>query len=244
MKTYAQADLSPSLTRFLREVRDALISVHGTRLSSLVLFGSQARGEARSDSDVDVLVVLDDRKGPWDGHQVSNAHADLSIDLLLEHEWLLSAITVSRTRYLAQDGPLFWNVAEEGVIFFDMDDTLQNLIDQAREHLDDAKWLIEERKRVRASMELIYYAMFYAAEASLLAEGIPTKSHSGLIQKFGLHLVKSGKIEAQYAKDLARAFEARQQSTYDFSQVKSLDEIRARYKEAEQFVTRIQALLK
>ncbi|MBF0563487.1 MAG: nucleotidyltransferase domain-containing protein, partial [Alphaproteobacteria bacterium] len=44
----------PILTRF----RAALDEIYGERIERVVLFGSRARGDARSDSDYDVAVFL------------------------------------------------------------------------------------------------------------------------------------------------------------------------------------------
>jgi uncharacterized protein len=46
----------PVLVRF----REALTELYGDRLERVVLFGSRARGDARSDSDYDVAVFLRD----------------------------------------------------------------------------------------------------------------------------------------------------------------------------------------
>lgn len=46
----------PVLTRF----RAALRKIYGERIERVVLFGSRARGDARPDSDYDVLVFLKD----------------------------------------------------------------------------------------------------------------------------------------------------------------------------------------
>ena len=43
----------------LTRIRAALQNAFGERLEGVVLYGSEARGEARPDSDVDVLVLLD-----------------------------------------------------------------------------------------------------------------------------------------------------------------------------------------
>jgi len=52
--------LSPAVAAALARLRAALARRFGPRLREVVLFGSHARGEAHEESDVDVLVVIDD----------------------------------------------------------------------------------------------------------------------------------------------------------------------------------------
>ena len=49
------------LKTILAELRSRFEALYGDRLVKLILYGSQARGDAEPDSDIDVLVVL---KGP------------------------------------------------------------------------------------------------------------------------------------------------------------------------------------
>ncbi len=42
----------------LAEIRPCLAQAYGPRLDSVVLYGSEARGEGRPDSDIDILVLL------------------------------------------------------------------------------------------------------------------------------------------------------------------------------------------
>jgi uncharacterized protein len=54
------------LHRILREFRDGLERIYGSRLVRVVLFGSQARHDAEPDSDIDVMLVL---QGAVDPHR-------------------------------------------------------------------------------------------------------------------------------------------------------------------------------
>ena len=54
------------LDQILREFREGLEQIYGSRLVRVVLFGSQAREEAEPDSDIDVMLVL---QGAVDPHR-------------------------------------------------------------------------------------------------------------------------------------------------------------------------------
>ena len=45
----------------VEQIRDILVNEY--QPDKIILFGSQARGEAQSDSDVDMLVISDEEKG-------------------------------------------------------------------------------------------------------------------------------------------------------------------------------------
>ena len=66
----------------------ATVRRSGIRVSQAVLFGSYARGDARPDSDVDILVIAPEFDGPYDKSR---------IDLL----WALRAQTDSRIEPIA-----------------------------------------------------------------------------------------------------------------------------------------------
>ena len=50
----------PIVRRALDRFRRWLVERYGGRLRELVLYGSRARGDAHEESDIDVLVVIDD----------------------------------------------------------------------------------------------------------------------------------------------------------------------------------------
>ena len=48
------------LAILLKDLKASLVNLYGDRLFAMILFGSQARGEATPDSDIDVMAVLND----------------------------------------------------------------------------------------------------------------------------------------------------------------------------------------
>ena len=77
----------------LEEFRSWLEERFGARLNEIKLFGSRARGDAREDSDIDVLVAVDDLTS---AEARSIAHR--TGDLLTAHGVLVSAFAVSTAR--------------------------------------------------------------------------------------------------------------------------------------------------
>jgi predicted nucleotidyltransferase len=87
--------------------------MYGERLHALVLFGSQARGTAHDESDVDVLVVLDDGFRLYD--EIKRV-VDVQLELLDRHGELLSFKLMPVSRYRSVHHPLMMNVRQEGVV--------------------------------------------------------------------------------------------------------------------------------
>ena len=46
------------LKEITTKIRQGLENIYGEQLEQILLFGSQARGHARLDSDIDILIVL------------------------------------------------------------------------------------------------------------------------------------------------------------------------------------------
>ena len=103
------ADQVQTLTR---ELKAALESLYGPRLRAVYLYGSWARGDARRDSDVDVLVVLDDFASYAD--EVDRAAA-VAAEASLRSALSVSMVFLRERDWREQDSPFLSNVREEAV---------------------------------------------------------------------------------------------------------------------------------
>ena len=99
-------------TELLGEIKSRLAQVHGQRLRGVVLYGSEARGQARADSDVDVLVLLDD---PIDYGGDLEKNLQALYPLALEIGRRISAKPVSALEYETVDCPLYRSAQREGI---------------------------------------------------------------------------------------------------------------------------------
>jgi len=99
-------------TAIVSELRQHLEALYNERLAQIVLFGSQARGDAVSGSDIDVLVVL---QGPVRPGQEIARTGEATALLSLKYDTVISCTFVSADRYTTERSPLLLNVRREGV---------------------------------------------------------------------------------------------------------------------------------
>ena len=101
-------DLSKILTTLRREFSTLL----GDQLEALYLYGSQARGDAESDSDIDVLVVIN---GDFDDADLLARTSETVAALSLENDVVISRAFVSKERFEQERSPFLLNVRREAV---------------------------------------------------------------------------------------------------------------------------------
>lgn len=105
--------LAPATKAAVAEFSARVRSVFGPRLVRLVLFGSQARGAATEDSDVDVLVVIDQLTSV-DGQEIDAIVGDI----LTRADVLLSPLVLSSARFdelRARERRLVAEIDREGI---------------------------------------------------------------------------------------------------------------------------------
>ncbi len=96
----------------LKAVRAILEPMYGERLRGLVLYGSVARGDYDEDSDVDILVLLDE-VGKY-GEEMRRLGTIL-YPLALGVDHRISAKPVAEAAYRHGEIPLYVNARHEGI---------------------------------------------------------------------------------------------------------------------------------
>ncbi len=97
----------------LKEVKLRLMARHGGRLRGVILYGSEARGESGPDSDIDLLVLLDDQV---DYGRDLEANLEALYPLALRIGRRISAKPASARQYETTECPLYRIVHRQGVL--------------------------------------------------------------------------------------------------------------------------------
>lgn len=66
-----------------------------------------------------------------------------------------------------------------------------------------------------SSVNRLYYALFYAVNALLVLNEIPTKSHSATKSQFSMHFIKTGRLDKKYGRLISQLFDWRQKGDYE-----------------------------
>ncbi len=102
----------------LSELAERLHQVYGSRLKSVILYGSVARGAETKDSDIDIMVLVDGNASELRNYDESLG--DVSTDISLKYLKVLSIIDISYQEYQEwkQISPFYKNVSDEGVVLY------------------------------------------------------------------------------------------------------------------------------
>ncbi|MGD1952233.1 MAG: nucleotidyltransferase family protein [Leptolyngbyaceae cyanobacterium] len=105
--------IAPNTREILSSLKSKLTVLYQDRLLHLTLFGSQARGEADKDSDIDVLIVL---KPPVNAGAEIKHTSKIVADLSLQNDVVISCLFMDEDHYSTRNTPLLRNIRREGIL--------------------------------------------------------------------------------------------------------------------------------
>ena len=100
------------LSIILKALQNEFSKILGEKLDAILLFGSQARGDARVDSDIDILVIIN---GEFNYGDLISDTSEAVSNLSLENDVVISRVFVSKDHFEHDRNPFLLNVHREGI---------------------------------------------------------------------------------------------------------------------------------
>jgi predicted nucleotidyltransferase len=108
-------DLTKNYKITLRDLKEKLVNELGDKLDSLILYGSVARGDFGPESDIDVLIIIENK-------ELDDKFSDLRYDIDVKNGTVTTFIVytpVEIENKVKQGFPFINNVLREGKIIYD-----------------------------------------------------------------------------------------------------------------------------
>ncbi|MBI3168929.1 MAG: nucleotidyltransferase domain-containing protein [Chloroflexi bacterium] len=104
--------MSANIRKILKKLKKELLLLYGENVEGIILYGSRARGDAREDSDIDILVIL---KRDFNYGEMLSRSSKLVASLSLENDVVISRAFATKAQYETLQNPFLMNVRREGV---------------------------------------------------------------------------------------------------------------------------------
>lgn len=105
--------IEKTVKELIKQLHTELTKKFKKKLAKIILFGSYARGDYGKESDLDILVLIEEE----DPQKYNNDIIDLEVDLTIKYG-ILPSIILRNTGYFFENKdiiPFFKNVEKEGV---------------------------------------------------------------------------------------------------------------------------------
>jgi uncharacterized protein len=100
------------IRKLMKELNEQPAQIYGDKLKAVYLYGSYARGDARTDSDIDVMIVLNNYKSY--GKEIDRT-GKLTSNLSLEYSVSISRVVMKELQWKSSDTPLLRNIRMDGI---------------------------------------------------------------------------------------------------------------------------------
>ena len=98
----------------LQEFKDNILNKFAGKIKTILLYGSKARGDYHKESDIDVMILIDE--GDF---KVRDQIAGIAYDIFLKHEVLISPLVINTKEYRLLNRwqtSFFKNTKKDGIV--------------------------------------------------------------------------------------------------------------------------------
>lgn len=106
--------INKEITSILLTLKKQLKEIYRDKLINIILFGSYAKGTAKEDSDIDVLILLKEMDINI-GNEIERT-SKVTFNLSLKHDKIISRLFMSENYFNTYDSALIRNIRQEGII--------------------------------------------------------------------------------------------------------------------------------
>ena len=114
-KTVVDSNLSEILTSVVKFYRGK----YGNRLEQVWLFGSKARGDDTHDSDVDIMIVVDDNAHIERGLGKNPDGTTFAREILAKYDEMIILKIYPISDFQSDSIPLHRNVKKDGILYYE-----------------------------------------------------------------------------------------------------------------------------
>lgn len=264
MKVQIERKVNPNLELYRKQDLDIAYNftkdLHkelGKFIKAIVLFGSSARRKRKPESDLDIMVVVDDLSINFSSELVE-AYRIIVQRLIAKNSTRLHVTSLrfsSFWEYIRNGDPIAINILRDGVALIDTgffeplqillrrgrirptEESIWNYYIRAPNTLHNAKWHI-----LQGTLDL-YWAVIDAAHAALMKHGEVPPSPDHIADLMHSKLVKHKLLEQKYVTTMRNFYRLSKMITHsEIREIKG-DEFDRYYKHAEEFVDRMRRFI-
>lgn len=111
--------MSEVMEDLLKEYIDNVKKIYGSHLKQIILYGSYARGDFTSDSDVDIMLLVDLPEDRLD--EFSDMLSEVGFDYNVTYDiWFMPVVkNIDHFHYWCKTYPFYSNVVKEGISLYE-----------------------------------------------------------------------------------------------------------------------------
>lgn len=106
------------INEIMNKTKDKMREIYGDKLKKVILYGSYARQEQTEESDIDIMVLVDDDSFALKKYE--DSLIDFEVDMNLDYDIVLSIYAKSLIEYQKYIDvlPFLKNVSREGKVYY------------------------------------------------------------------------------------------------------------------------------